>query len=862
MNHPLNFIIKTLFFICLTAVLIIYYQGYDLSIDWEVTTTGEFMPFEAWSMDNGLISHKITGEKILLTENYQGSEIKNKIGTAHLFVALSWIGVCIVLATASYFKRIGFFITIGLFALFINRLNLFEVGLFGITSRLVLLIPFVSIAGPLVYFSEYQKNIAFHWRLLSLILISIVLFTGVKDEALFTHHFIAHSLFGYLVCGIFFIFAIVEEPIFAILLLISRGKGSKDNHLHFIVLSLIYLGNLSLYYLSKSGYFPNSFYFFDPYILLAFTTIIGLFTLRFKFDFLSVYVSGSMFYNLLAGLGIIFLSMVGLAMFYGIDGIYQGFHYFILYSHLGFGVFFFLYLLINFIDPLVKGLPVFRIAYKEQNFPYLSARLGGLAAVLGFYFLSSQEGYNLIRSGYYNYLGDKEQYLGNERLAQEYFENAAFLGTRTHYPNYQTGIKNRKKGNSYASKVAFENASMRFGSPYAIVNYGNLDKDLNPNKVQAKYEEALRTFSSGELRNNLGIVHLQKGNLDRALDEFRKADPEDRWNSAPLINKWNVYALTGAVDKVILRKDYQKVHYGLRANIIASSDTSHALSFEYDNLDQAYSLHQKAYLLNSVLFLNDDSIASKVTKHIDQSIDGDFNTRLRKGLALYHYRRGEVNQAFKMLNYLQANVNRFYKGEFYDIAGKFALDQQALRLSLDYFNKAIEYGSTSSRFSKIEALAALGDTMEIITTSSDILKVDAGLTNEVNIILEKLEHFSFPETKNDVPLSNDILNLSDDMLVQMAGKNAFDEQAVLAAIDELTSRGNDQGYNLLLQSIEINPYALELLKAYALYALDWNLIEYASSTLERIESIASPKEYELFLKIYNKKLEELEKSIW
>ena len=380
-----------LFIACLLAMLWSYQSGYNNSIDWEVTTTGEIIEFPAWTLQTDLMTHEIKGEKYLLSEQYSGSEIKRNITWDQIFLGLMWLGLCIALTAFTYLKRYAFFIVVTLFVLFLNRLNLFEIGLFGIQSELVVFIPSIILIAPLVIFHEYIKSTPLLVRLSSFLSLSALLLLGVDNATLFTDHIIAHSLFGFTICSLIFLFIVSEEIIFSILYVVTSGKGGKSNHLHFLILSLVYLGNLILYYLNKSGLFENSFFFFDPFILLAITCLVSLWSLKFKSGFLSQYLSQSALYLLTFSLGIVALVFLTQQMIRGNDAVYQAFHYFILYFHIGFGTLFFLYVIGNFIDPLIKGLEVHKIAYKERNFPYASARLGGFFAVLAFYFLSGQE---------------------------------------------------------------------------------------------------------------------------------------------------------------------------------------------------------------------------------------------------------------------------------------------------------------------------------------------------------------------------------------------------------------------------------------------------------------------------------------
>lgn len=849
-----------LFIISLILMLSCYSAGYGNAINWEVTTTGEVIEFPAWTLSTDLMTHEITGEKYLLTEQYSGGEITRNIILDQVFIGFIWVIICIALAASTYLKRYGFFASAALFALLINRLNLQEIGLFGYDSKVIVFIPFVLLITPLVIFNEYKKDAHFLVRVGTLILLSGVVLFGVNDPILFTDHIIAHSLFSLSICVLFFLFIISEEIIFSILYVVSSGKGGQSNHIHFLILSLIYIGNLSLYYLNKSGIYENSFFVFDPFILLAISALVSLWSLKYKAGFLSKHLDPTVFLAIIICLGIITFTFLSHHMIRGNDSVYQALHYFILYFHLGFAVMFFFYIIGNFIDPLIKGFEVYKIAYRERNLPYASARFGGFIIVIGFFFLAAQEPYNLLRSGYYNYLAQAAKSEGNELLANEYIQQSSFLGYNTHYANYSLGWIEQKKDNEYRAQMFFENASQRYPSPYAWINYGNLDSEINSNKVIAIYEEALRRTESGELENNLGVLYMDRGSMEKALAYFEMATPSDAWNDAPKVNKWNLLKKIGMIDSTSVDEDFSNGNYGVKANILTNQETDNNLEFAYAEIETARHLHRQAYLINSCFVFEHDSIESLIRKEVKESSDATNNNRLRKALAVHLYNKGEVNEAFMMLDYLQAHAHQFYKGEYLDALGKFAFAQGAYKLSLEFLDRALELKHHESVFSKMEVMARLGNKDQIPGELLKFLKKNPEYTDRVNEFLEKLDSYSIPDLElKDVPA---LQPMSIEELITLGKKNAFNEEQVLGVVAELDKREASGGYELLVDAIEINPYSSALLKKYALAALNWNLIEYADQTLDKLKQELSEAEYKKFETEYSLAKKEIGQENW
>ena len=561
----------------------------------------------------------------------------------------------------------------------------------------------------------------------------------------------------------------------------------------------------------------------------------------------------------LASLGIITFAFLGLSYNRGIDGIYQSYYYFIVYFHIGFGGFFFIYIIANFLDPLIKGLEVYKIAYRERNFPYVTARLAGLVTIAAFYFLSGQKPYNLLRSGYYSYLSEKEDLHGNSLLSEEYLSYAEFLGFNTHYPNYKLAWKEWFKGKEFSTKSHFFNAAQRHPSPYALVNFGNIEANNNPNKVQATYEESLRRSNSPEIENNLGILHLQKNELETAINYFNDVESSNSWNDAPLINKWNVLKKTEAYDSVSVTDDFENGSYGAKANILTSLDRTNQMEFFYNGLETAGSVHRQAYLLNSSFLFDHDSIKTLIQRELEVSTNAATNRRLAKALALHLYHKGEINDAFIVLDELQANASQYHKGEYFDALGKFALDQKAYQLADDYFLEAIKYGFEPSRLSRLEVFAALGEEESLTEGLLQILKQNPGLTTLANDLLEKYPSYQIQSDESN-PIELNKLNTAE--LISEGGKNAFDEELIISVVEELNARDTLSGYHILVEAVEINPYSVPLLKSYILTALEWNLNAYADQSLEKLSELTDAQDFDLFLAAYNKRKEELSLEEW
>src|SRR5690606_11431264 len=103
------------------------------------------------------------------------------------------------------------------------------------------------------------------------------------------------------------------------------------------------------------------------------------------------------------------------------DPAIEAFEDIILFTHLGYGVVFFIYVLANFFTLLYQNQRVFKVVYKPTRMPYFTAQLAGFIAALAFFFQSGQASLKQARSGFYNAKADYFYHTGAKELAKQYY---------------------------------------------------------------------------------------------------------------------------------------------------------------------------------------------------------------------------------------------------------------------------------------------------------------------------------------------------------------------------------------------------------------------------------------------------------
>jgi hypothetical protein len=75
----------------------------------------------------------------------------------------------------------------------------------------------------------------------------------------------------------------------------------------------------------------------------------------------------------------------------------------------------------------------------------------------------------------------------------------------------------------------------------------------------------------------------------------------------------------------------------------------------------------------------------------------------------------------------------------------------------------------------------------------------------------------------------------------------FNEDGIIWTVDFLNSRNKYMdAYNVLVESVTLNPYSVKILKAYAKQSILINIESYAIFALDKLEKLMPPKEFKEF----------------
>lgn len=742
------------YIILILSYCFFYLQKNEFFLQWTLTSTAESEVFSAQKFNKGIFKFDLVGKKYAVEENFAGGSVQDTTSLTDPFMALLWLGIAYLLTCFSFFKRYTFVVLNALLVLFLIDLNLESIGVFGFLppSRLGTLVVILLLLGPGYIFHVFLQKVSFLKRLLtySIILVSLGTYF-ITTIPHFTTYLSAGINNGSAIILLLFLLLITEEIVFLILHIVTMSRN-KHNQRHFVLVAVIYLALVTSYFLKKSGIYPNIITFIDPFMLLVVSALVALWTLPYKQDFFSrAFKSDLDLRHLLLGTGLVGLSYLNMGFISGNDPLYESFHYLITYAHVGFGASFFLYVVMNFVDALIAGHPVYKIVYKERNFPYLTAKLVGVIAIAAFFLMAKKEALELTQAAKLNSLGDYESKKGNIDLADQYFLESTIFGYNGHYSNYRMADYARRKGKIQESTLRYELASRRFPTPQAYVNASVMVKSENITKATVLLQNAKLDFpKTAQIDNNLANIYINTGRLDEAWGLLNTDNSTEDWNRALDVNKWRLALAKPDLAKD-LETDYVNTNLAGKSNILSFNlNSSNKVDLPIDT-----AVFQGNLNLHHLTFLNNAAYSPKMligNSVFRKAFESTQNVKLQEDLriaqAFNNYLNGRVNDAIILLDGLASTLSGTSKGEVLNSIGLMLLSQGASALAVDYFEKSAALNFNYATFNKAIALM---ENLQLVQARTEWITL-IGKDSSYSGYYEKLEPLLSGKTEDSYEL--------------------------------------------------------------------------------------------------------------
>lgn len=708
-DRLLFYLFLILFSLSALYYIITNFIGEHFALHWGIINHIEALPITVYEIWTDIQSWQIKGDNYTNLQEFIGKELQ--IIPLHSYLLLismifSITGIFTVITTL---KRFWFLIAVGIMILSFTTLNLENLELFGQVNKLGLVIFIFSYSVPAYFFQAIMPNFGIFvrfftfWVLTLLLVVFIFLFAEVSQPLM---HFVNFGLPLPFLLAVVFIFLVAHDLVSFFLRIItnSNNEFSKNSDLHFVIISALYLISLLLIYLHNIQVFDWSILYINPFIILLVSAIVGLWEFRKRLEsYQGVFSSESLAMLLYLSLGLVCFSTISYFFSTANDPAIESLEDTILLSHFGFGLGFFLYVLVNFFTILHENYTVYKVVYKPTKMPYFTARLAGVVVVLAFFLQANSIAYNQARSACYNAIGNVYDVINNNRLAQEYYNEGRIYGYKNHHSNY--GLAHLALENNDPSLAAyyFDQATQKKPTPYAYVNLSNIYKN-NGKFFQAMFtlQDGLKIFpENGPMKNNLGLLFSETNVVDSTLYFLEAAGEDTQAKSASISNQSAIYAihqLDFPLDS-ILNLYHSTDDLVNKSNLLIllnlSSDSPVNIPFPYQ-ADTLLSINQYVYLNNYLAYqlqLVDSADLSLFSNYIDNA-QTFFRESLDFNRALVEYANQNLFESISQLNELSRNSKNAEK--YYHLLGSISLKENAPRLAMDYANEAFRAGDSTA----------------------------------------------------------------------------------------------------------------------------------------------------------------------
>ena len=701
-NKKLYWLFFVLFIFSLLIAIFNYFIGLEYVIHWESIGKLDQLKLIAHTVTAGNIKFDLPVDNYIVFQYFEGSNLQVNALNGYIYFVFLVIAVNLVMAVLPSMPKLWFYAGMGGFIGFAILLNIDQIMLFGQTDRtgMIIVLTFYLSAG--YFFKEINPKIDLLKRFIVFCLISVLIgilffqFAGVSDPFLYIANY---GIFASIIITILFIILIAHEVIYGFLHLITNSNTirSKNSLYHFIFISLFYLAYVWVTYMHYTRQITWDLIYLNPFLLAGITFVIGIWGYKKREDLFKeifrFYPVGGLFY---LGFGLISINTLSYIFASGNDPLMETFEDVILYSQIGFGVMFFIYVIANFSPLLLQNMKVSKIAYKSRILPFFVFRIGGLV-VSGFIFYSSFFlPYYQSMAGYYNYVGDLFMIENRLDLAEEYYNEASSYEYQNHRSNYAMATLARMKNDKYDEAFYFRNALLKKPSEFSYVNLSNIYLE-NDQYFDGLFElrDALSEYpDSYHILNNLGYFYSRTDITDSSFYYFDLAD-KNKWNAT--VPASNIYGLL-AKAQINIPIDSLESIYPLKDDLAGIANKL-ALQNQFGNPNSQFISDPQevkynfdaanfAYLYNrglTMLKSENPAYFNDLLDYADSSGIDLYISRIRVLTSLNKYFNHQVTESFRLL--YELGEMSVLNDEYFNMLGILALDVNSPRLAVDYFER-------------------------------------------------------------------------------------------------------------------------------------------------------------------------------
>ncbi|MFT2008431.1 hypothetical protein ACMA1I_07130 [Pontibacter sp. 13R65] len=709
-----------LFLLGLAAVALLlggyhYFTGDSYAYAWDKLPKLDVVQVPVQEVTRLLEPLTLYADGYLLSEQYDVAPASINLVAAFLFMVV--LTLCLVFYTAaiSTMKQLPYFAGILLLMLLLASFNLEDLEIFGYGFGQTTLMVCIGVLAITSYvFQAFYPDTRFSVRILTLLLvvsfIGALLFSEANASAsLIALHLVNYSSLGTLLATLLFMIWVSYENVNALLWINTQAAKPERRFSiwQFVLVSLLYLSNLLLLYLRHVGYIKADLFYVNAYFLFLLSTVAGFWGMQQREAFYGKIFpfrpTGAILYLVFATIS--FMS-IGYAFATANDSLTVLYHDLIVYTHLAFGVMFFVYVMMNFGKLLENRLQVYKVVYEPKRLPlYTLYTMGGI--ILAILVMRTQyRTYFYAYAGYYNYIGDLYRASENPVLAESFYKESDLYDLNNVKANYSLAGIYRETQQRNKEVIRMKDAISKRPNPRMFVRLANLyeGKKYFFEKQYVLLQGVDAFPESGELYNNLAMLYANTSVTDSVEYYFKLAQEHSYDNDFIRSNRLAFYTQQAMPDKVkqVVEESRGGKYKPLQSNLAAirlllglSQDGKIAAA--PDSLGQVEDF---------TLFYNNaiSSLASADTsaiRHINRYLENPANQLFHEDLlflkAMVHHSGGRPVEARSLMQYL-AGTSETRSGYYYQVLGIWLMEEGNFRTAATFFKQAKDHGASAQAF--------------------------------------------------------------------------------------------------------------------------------------------------------------------
>jgi hypothetical protein len=483
---------------------------------------------------------------------------------------------------------------------------------------------------------------------------------------------------------------------------------------------VLYLGYVGLTFAKNDYLIDWDIIYLDEFLLLGISAVLGIWGFRKRGELISKQLPfrplGGYIYLIF---GILTFATINWVFTTGNDPLVDTFEDMIIFSHLGFGLIFLIYVIYNFIGLLKDGHGIYPVVFRPMNVPYNLVRLLGIGIVFLLVLKVSYLPYNQAISGYYNALGDYYEQIDNKEAANTTYKIARQYSVTSHKSNFKIGQMSYNNKNWAEASNYFKQANQRRPTVQAFVN--RVQALINARLYFDAFflvEEAQLEFPDNPyIQNMTGLVYEQLNKIDSSFIYFdaavRSGNTEEMKQVAEA-NKLALFAKNRIDEELPVWEDIASKSIPSQANFFAFANQKRISIKNYElktaDYDPFLTYNDFSLLFNYYLnqtLDNKEVIADSITWFNNFPENEPFFKSINFAQANRENYAGNIKTAYSYIYELE-NADISDAGFYFLTHGLWLYEQGAYDMAVQKFQKAEQLKISKASTFKVISLIQAG----------------------------------------------------------------------------------------------------------------------------------------------------------